>query len=355
MTILDRYVGRVILLNVALALGAFVLIFSVIALMEELRDIGRGSYTAGDAAWFVFLRLPAEAFELFPGAVLVGCVLGLSQLAARGELIGMHASGVSYTRLALSALQAATLAGAAMMIFAELVAAPLARSAHLHRTLAVSGGRALASSTGMWTRSDSSMINIRSVSADGTMRDVFVYEFDADNRLRRYVRAERGRTTADGGGMLEGVVDSIITADGIEARRVDREPWTGLPTATNMQAMLLPAEDLAVAELWSTKTRLQSLGLLTHRYDLAFWRRITTPAVALAMMMLAMPLVLSTVAERRHGRAVIMAALAGVGFQMFNQTFATFALVYRLPPLLGATLPGLIALAAGVWQFRKLR
>jgi lipopolysaccharide export system permease protein len=327
--------------------------FSVIALMEELRSIGRGSYTLGDAAWFVFLRLPAESFELFPGAALVGCVLGLSQLAGRGELIGMHACGVSYLRLAASALQAAAVAGVAMTIFAEVVAAPLARTAHVQRTAAVSGGRAMTSSTGLWTRWNSSVVNVRNVSADGTLRDVFVYEFDPDNRLRRYVYAQSGRHTGEGG-VLEGVVESSITEDAIRQRRVASETWNGLPQPANVQSMLLPAEDISVGELRSTIANLRQQRLLTHRYELAFWRRVTTPVIALVMMLIAMPLVLSSIAQRRQGRAIVIAALAGVGFQMLNQTFATFALVYRLPPFLGATAPGLAALFVGVWRFRRL-
>lgn len=353
MSLIDRYVGRAILVNVALALGAFVLIFSVIALMEELRAVGRGSYTLGDASWFVFLRLPAEAFELFPGAALVGCVMGLGGLAARGELVGMQACGLSYARLAGAALQAAAVAGVVMMIFAEVVAAPLARTAHVQRTIAISGGRSMSSSGGLWTRSDSSVINVRSVSLDGSLRDVFIYEFDADNRLRRTLYAERA---GDGGdGTLEGVVESTIGEDDIRVERRASETWDGLPPAASVQSMLLPAEDISAMELRSTIAGLRRQRLLTHRYELALWRRVSTPVVALVMMLVAMPLVLSTTGQRRQGRAVLIAALAGVGFQMFNQTFATFALVYRLPPLLGATLPGLAALLIGAWQFRRLR
>ena len=68
-------------------------------------------------------------------------------------------------------------------------------------------------------------------------------------------------------------------------------------------------------------------------------------------------LVLGSIGDRqgRRGGAIVVAALAGVGFQMFNQTFGTFAVVYRVPPLLGAVAPGVLALLAGLWAFRRLR
>lgn len=353
MSTLDRYVARTIVLHLALALGGFVLIFSVIGLMEELGSVGQGSYGVGDAVRFVFLRLPAESFELFPGAALVGCVMGLGALAARGELIAMQACGVSYARLAASALQAVALAGVAMMLFAELVAAPLARSANVQRVIAVSGGRALASTTGFWTRSATSVVNVRNPQSDGTLRDVLVYEFDADRRLRRYIHARSGRHTADGW-RLEDLVVTSIDENSVDRRYVAGEAWSGLPPPREVQTLLLPAEDLAVGELRSTIATLRGQRLLTHRYELAFWRRVATPVIALVLMVIAMPMVLSSVAQRRQGRAVVIAALAGVGFQMFNQTFGTFALVYQLPPLFGATAPGLAMLLVGIWRFRRL-
>lgn len=354
MNTLDRYVGRALLVNFGLALGGFVLIFSVIGLMEELRSVGEGSYTLGDATWFVLLRLPAESFELFPGALLVGCVMGLSSLAAHGELVAMQVSGISYIRIAASVLQAAVVAGVVIMGFAEIVAAPLARSAHIERSLAISGGRTLSSTTGLWTRSESSIINVRNPLTDGSLHDIFLYEFDATNRLRRYTYARSAEYT-DEGWSLDDVVETSIADDSVDRRQMATEPWRGLPQPRDVQSMLLPAEDMSVSELRSTIRTLERQHLLTHRYDLAFWKRVTTPIIALVMMSIAIPLVLESVPRRQHGRVVVLAALAGVGFQMLNQTFGTLALVYRLPPLFGATAPGLAALAVGIWRFRRLR
>lgn len=354
MTTIDRYIGRALMANLALALGGFVLIFSVISLMEELRWVGEGTYTLGDATWFAMLRLPAESFELFPAAALVGCVMGLSRMAAQGELIAMQASGLSFFRIAVAAMQAAALAAAAMMLFGEIVAAPLARTAHVERTLAVSGGRALTSATGFWTRSESAFINVRNPHTDGSLDDVLLLEFDEANRLRRYARARSAHYSSEGWRLTD-VVETTITAEGTEERRVASESWDRLPPPRAVQSMLLPAEDMSVAELWSTSDTLHHQGILSHRYDLAFWKRVTTPVVAIVMIAIAIPLVLESMPRRQHGRAVVLAALAGVGFQMVNQTFGTLAVVYRLPPLLGATAPGVVALLVGIWKFRRLR
>ncbi len=326
MRTLDRYVASAIALRFGLALGGFVLIFSVIALMEELRSVGHGEYELADAIWFVFLRLPAESFELFPGAALVGCVMGLGALAARSELIAMHAGGVSYLRLAGAVLQTAAVAGLAMAAFAEWVAAPLARTAHFQRSIAMSEGQALASASGMWTRSGSVYINVRSPLNDGTLRDVFLYEFDADHRLRRHTHADSGYRDGDGW-WLEGGIESVLSEEGLATTRFERRRWDGLPLPRGAETMLLPAEDISLVDLRATIATLRRENLLTHRYELAFWKRITTPAIALIMMLIAMPLVLATMAEHRQGRAVVIAALAGVGFQLFKQKLNTLALV----------------------------
>lgn len=354
MTTLDRYLGRTVAIHFALALGGFVSIFSVIALMEELRSVGDGRYDGWSALWFVTLRLPAEAYELFPGAALLGAVLALSALAARSELIAMHSCGLSFSRLAVAVVECGIVLGVVMLLLAELVAAPLARSAQLHRTALLSDGATLSATHGMWSRAGTTYVHVRAPLDGRTLGDVRLYEIDTTRSLSRYTHATNAQYT-DAGWSLSGIREATFGEEGVTVVDIDERPWDGLPAPRGIQTLLLPAEDLALADLSTAIGGLRRERLLAHRYELAYWKRLTTPVIALLMMLLAVPLVAGTLGERGRARPIIAAVLIGVGFQMAHQTFGTFALVYRLPPLVGAGVPLFVALAAGLWSIRRLR
>ena len=66
--------------------------FSLIALVRELDSVGKGTYSASDAALYVLLTLPGWMVELAPAMALLGAIVGLGELAAGEELIVMPAT-----------------------------------------------------------------------------------------------------------------------------------------------------------------------------------------------------------------------------------------------------------------------
>ena len=85
-------------------------------------------------------------------------------------------------------------------------------------------------------------------------------------------------------------------------------------------------------------------------YAVAFW-----PLVTAVMVYVALPFVLVGLQRSTMGRRIAIGALAGVGFQMLNTTFGTFALAYGVDPRLCALLPTLLALGAGLNAMRLVR
>jgi lipopolysaccharide export system permease protein len=49
----------------------------MVALVGELDELGQGDYGLGSAFAYVGLTAPRRAYELFPTAAMIGCVLGL--------------------------------------------------------------------------------------------------------------------------------------------------------------------------------------------------------------------------------------------------------------------------------------
>lgn len=345
---LDRYLAVTIAQNFLFALAVLVAVFSVIHATEELQRVQAGRYGVGAALWFVALSLPNEVYGLFPAAALLGNVVGLGGLAHRNELIAIAAGGVSRGRIVWSVLQFAAVLIAAGMLFSELVAAPLTYRARTARSIALSEGRSLTMAGGVWTRAGSSFVNMRTLLPDGAARDVYVYDFDAQHRMRRFTHAQRA-TYADRHWLLEGLVDNTIVDDGVTTEQVAARPVPIELNPRQLGLMRMPPEELSLSDLYRGIGAARRQGESATHLELAWWQRATMPVVTAAMSFLAVALILVSPRSTTLGRRILVGGLIGIGFQIFNQTFASFGLVYGLAPLLSALLPTTLALAAGAW------
>jgi len=348
MPLLDRYLAATVAQNFLFALATLAVIFSVINATEELQRVGTGSYGVGQALWFVVLTLPNEVYGLFPAAALLGTVIGLGGLAHRNELISIAAAGVSRTRIVVSVMTWAALIIAAGVLFSELVAAPLTYRARTDRSIALSGGRALTSAGGLWARAGSSFVNMRTLLPDGAARDIYVYDFDAEHRMRRFTYAQTA-VYADRQWRLEGLVDKTIAADGVTTEEVAARSVPIELSPRQLGLLRMPLEELSLSDLYRGIGAARRQGESAEALELAWWQRATMPVVTAVMSFLAVALVLASPRTATLGRSIVIGSVIGIGFQLLNPTFASFGLVFGFAPWLSALLPASLALTFGVW------
>jgi lipopolysaccharide export system permease protein len=348
MRTLDRYLAVTIAQNFLFALAALVAVFAVINATEELQRVGSGRYGVGQALWFVMLTLPNEVYALYPAAAVLGNVIGLGGLAHRNEIIAIAAAGVSRTRLVWSALRSAAVLIVLSVLLGELVAAPLTYRARTERSIALSDGRTLAMAGGIWTRAGSSFVNLRTVLPDGAARDIYVYDFDAQHRMRRFTHAETA-TYANHHWMLGAAVDHTIADDVVTTEPAADQPLALELSPRQLGLLRVPPEELSLSDLSRGIAAARRQGESAGHLELAQWQRAAMPIVIAVMSFLAVAVILSLPRAPTLGRRIFVGGMLGIGFQMFNQTFASFGLVYGFAPWLSATLPTMAALAFGLW------
>lgn len=352
MRTLDRYLAVTVAQYFLLALVTLVAVFSVINATEELQRVGTGQYGVGAALWYVLLTLPNETYAMLPAAALLGTLVGLGGLAYRNELIAIAAAGVSRARVVATVLAVAAVLTVVGALLNEFVAAPLNYRARTERSVALSNGLTLMMAGGIWTRAGSSFVNMRTLLPDGAARDIYVYDFDPEHRMRRFTYAQSA-TYADRQWTLEGLVDKVIADDGVQTEQVAARPVAIEMSPRQLGLMRIPPEELSLADLYRGIGAARRQGESAEHLELAWWQRSTMPLVIVVMVFLAVALVLSSLRLVTLGRRILVGALLGIGFQMFNQTFASFGLVYALPPLLTAILPASLALAFGMWRLSR--
>ena len=161
MKILDRYIGKTVVLSTLLSLLVLLTLVAFVTLLKEMDEVGTGVYRALDAVYYVLLILPRGAYEIFPVAVLLGSLIGLGGLAGNSELTAMRAAGISLARIIFAALKGGILVMLLVILLGEFVAPHSENYAEVMRAEKIAEKITLKTKYGFWARDGQSFINIR--------------------------------------------------------------------------------------------------------------------------------------------------------------------------------------------------
>lgn len=353
--ILDRYVARHIIgtiLVVAIALLSLDLFFT---LVNELRLVGRGNYTAGIAIQFLALSAPTRFYAMFPWAALLGTLISLGSLASNRELVVMRTASISVLRICYSVVKAALILTVFIVIIGEGIAPFTDRIAQNKKAIAINRGQSIETLYGLWIRQGQDFIHIRTITNARELSGITRYQFDSNRKLQEVTIAEQAiketngwrLTNIRGTKFLDHKTEMIELKEQIVPTLLESEV---LETARMKHPERLPLTSLWRIIHYRTKNELNA-----NTYALAFWNKIFQPFLIILMVVLAVPFVFGPLRSVSMGFRIV----AGIGvaylFHTINAMFAPLAIVYQVPPLLAVLLPLLLFAAIGYGLLMRVK
>lgn len=350
--ILDVYIAKTLLATTAMSLSVLVGLSALIKFIEQMKQVGRGSYDMTVAGIYVLLSLPREVEQFFPMATLIGGLIGMGILASNSELVVMQAAGQSRWNIITSAMKSALIMVLFVMSVGEWVAPITETKAKEIRTQAISGGSLFASDKMIWAKDGDNFVSIGEVVNTNTLRKINVYEFDANLVLRQITSALQANYT-DQGWMLEQVKYTFIGDQRISYEQLDTGLWTSTLTPDKLGVVTIKPEALSIRGLSEYVNYSHNNSLDPSRYELALWRKILQPLSVGVMLLMALSFIFGPLRSVTMGARVILGVLTGFGFFVSNEVFGAISLVYQLPPLLGAALPSVVFAGFSVFLLQR--
>lgn len=352
MKIIDRYLGLNVLLATLLVLAVLLGVELFFTLVEELGDVGKGTYGVFDALAYVLLTLPRRAYELLPVSALLGAVAALGLLASHGELVVLRAAGRSILNIGLGVLKTGLLIALGGMLMGEFVAPGAEQYAQAQRSMAKTNRATLQTAEGFWAKDGSTFIHIQDILPGAVLAGVTIYEFDDTQQLRVATLARRA-AFRDGHWVLEGLEQSVLENERVRTRSVEQAGWETLLNPELLSVAIVKPENLSAYGLHRYIAYLEDNDLDAGRYRLAFWQRLAKPLAIAVMVLLAVPFTFGPLRSAHTGSRLVVGAVAGFAFYLFNLTAGQLSLVYGAPPLFGAFVPSLVFLAAALVLARR--
>jgi lipopolysaccharide export system permease protein len=336
-----------------LVLCVLLTLFSFLALVEELEDLGKGRYGLADILLVVALTTPRRGLDLAAVTALIGGVLAMGRLASDGELIALQGSGISTLRIGWAAVKPTLVLATVCLLAGEFVVPALDQAAHLRRARAIATVSAVRSDEGFWSRDAHRFLRVRQVSEANALAGVEVYEFDADGRLRLFLAAERAEVGTGRQWALTGVIEKTFGADGLATRRLPRRTWESFIDREQVGLLALPPASLGFSDLYRYIALLRARGQAAASYELALWQKISMPLAAAAMVLLAITFIFGLLRVASAGQRMMVGTTVGIAFHLADQVVSRVGLLLNVSPAVTALAPVGAVLVVALWLFRR--
>ena len=352
MTVIDRYLGIQVVLGLGIATAILLPLFGFLDLLDQLDDVGRGTYRVTDAFLHTALLLPRRFIQLAPFIALLGNVIALGRLAVASELTAMRASGVSPVRISIASLAVGGILLLFIAVLDQFVAPQLQQKALSSRAAALEKSAALGRNLGIWTRNERNILRVGEMMHAGRAADIELMHFDDQGILLTYTYAKYADfIEGDVWELKEATIKTFI-GNRIESVSMDSMRWRSFLNPDDIATLTKSPESLSPIELFLHVRFLRATGQEAKAYALALWRKIGGALTTIAMLLLSIPFVFGSV-RTGLGNRLVFATMLGISVYLFDQIVANAGLLLHLNPAFIALSPGLLLIGlAGFWLRR---
>jgi len=354
MRILERYIFFVVMRTTLVSLFSLVALLIFFNFIDQLDDVGKGLFDTGDAFIVATFTAPRFLYELFPVSALIGALLGLGSLSNFAEINAMRASGFAVRNIIVSLSKLGVFLLILTSIVGELIGPVAEKFAQDYKFERKESTVSLRSQYGFWAKDGLGFVNIRNVSSDKNVADVYLYEFSKDKELTLVSKAKRGDLKNDHW-VLSDVNQTQFNGFETSVRNLDKADWDANFNAELLTAAVISPSMLPVWQLGEFIDYLHANGLNASEYQVAYWLKLATPFAAFVMLFLAVPFVIGSQRDGSNGKRVFIGAMLGAVFFLLTRAMSNVAVAYDVSPAFTTMLPSCIFLMSALWLLKRVR
>ncbi len=350
---LDAYIARTVVLSTVLVLAIIVGLDVVTAFIDESGDRSE-TYTSWEILVYVTYTIPGRIYEYTPFAALIGCLIGLGQLASSSELVVMRGAGVSIARLVWIVMKPTLVLALLAFLLGEYLAPVAEQQAQSRRAIAQDPGEGVAGHHGLWNREGNNYLHFNALDPDGVVHGVIMLQFDDSDVLLAALRAHRAEFAGDHW-VLEQVVKTDFSRWETTSTTHDSLRWdTGVTPELLTMEVVEPGQ-LPLVDLYRYSRYLNQQGQDADDFELAMWRKLLQPLAVTGLVLVAISFIFGPLRDGTLGFRIFAGVLVGIAFRTSQDLLGPASLVFGFSPLYAALIPILLCFAFGVLLLQRAR
>jgi len=357
MNLISRYILKKCLINTAMLLFAFAVIYSIVNAIPELGDVGKGSYTTG--AMFVYLAalLPSYIYLLIPLAVLIGVMSTMLGLVKNSEYAIIRTSGVSLKDIT----KVLTIFGIIFAVFTftlgELIAPKASHFAKLYKLNKMDQKLSTALSSGVWSKDgEQNIINIKQINSNdsSSIDGIQIFAYDDQQQLQTYTTAQSDNwDNKNHVWILKNIIQYKYLPTKIDISHIPQMNWKSSIDPSYFNVLVVSADDMPALGLMKYIKHLKHNHQATNRHEIAMWNKLLYPIACISMAFIAVGFIPNNGRNINLSSKLFLGILIGVAFFFTNKLVGYMAVIFTWNPILSATVPTFILFGIGWYVILK--
>ena len=350
--ILIRYINREFFIGILMIMFGLICLFAFFDFIQEIGDLGKGSYGILQAILFVILSIPGHIYEVIPLAVLIGSMYSIGQLSYNYEFNVMRASGYSIKKIAVSLMYTGLFFSFFTIIVGDFITPHSEKSAQQIKLGNSNSSVSQEFGSGFWIKDGDNFVNIENVLPDSSLEQINIYEFDNKFNLRTIVNAKNG-FFKQGEWKLSDIQQTIINKNSIEIKNITSGSWKSLMRPEMMNALIISPQKMSTINLFKFINYLKQNNQKSTKYEVALWEKLIHPLMPLVMLIFAIPF--GFLQERSGGKffKMFIGIIIGIAYQILNTLIRHLSLLNDWQPFVSSLIPTLIFLFIGIYMINK--
>lgn len=348
-----RYIIKQVVMGMVIATVVLLPLFSFFDLLDQLDDVGKGTYQTSDAFLYTIMLMPRRFIQLAPFIALLGTVGALGKLAVNLELVALRIAGLSPIHISLAPIGIGVSMIFVISALEQFIAPQLQQKAISMRAIALNKTAELGRGLGIWTRDERNILRIGEMLPPHRALDIEIMHFNKQNFLSMHIHAEYADIADDQLWKLHHVTVRAFREDNIALSSASTVEWQSFLRADDIATLSKPPESLSPFELVRHAAFLQATGQKANAYLMALWRKVGGALMTIAMILLAIPFIFG-LAREGLGSKLVLASIVGVGVYLLDQIIANAALLLHLNPMLTSILPSLTLITLAIFWLRRI-
>lgn len=342
---LDHYIGRTVVFAIALVLAIIVGLDAVTAFIDEAGDMS-DTYDVWEVLTYVLLTIPGRLYEYAPFAAMIGCLIGLGQLASSSELVVMRGAGVSIARLVWIVMKPTLVIALLAFLLGEYIAPRAEQLAQSRRAIAQNPGEGVAGRHGLWNREGNTFLHFNALDPEGVVHGVILLQFDERYRLQSALRALRADFAGDHWVMHRAVKTDFSSWQTTRTRYPELRWDTAITPQLLTMEVVAPGQ-LPLADLYRYSRYLAQQGLDADDFELAMWKKLLQPLAVASLVLVAISFIFGPLRDGTLGFRIFAGVIVGIVFRTSQDLLGPASLVFGFAPLYAALAPVLLCMAFG--------
>lgn len=357
--ILFVYLARKFFVSIFVTTLILVGIVTLLDFMELTRRLGdKAVDTASVATEMLLLKMPDQILQLTPFAILIGTLICFAKLTRNHELIVIRASGVP----ARNFLIAPFIVCLGIGLFNLFVLSPFSSTTLKTyqkveaRVFPGSASGFLTEGGHIWLRQDDHdknlLIYAKNVLDNGRrLGDASVFVTDKSGKFINRIDTPNMRLRTG-----KWLIDTpLIIKPG---QPMEKATSFELPTTLTPETIRNSFTSPRTLNLWELEAfieKLENTGFPTQNHEMQWQKLISSPALVIAMFLIAAPFSLQFSRHQGMTRMVMIGVAFGFAFYFFTNFISAFGIAGGINIMLAAWLPTVIAGLLGLSLFIHFR